>query len=129
MKWLTIASEKDDTDAESLLGMMFLNGWGVSPSAKEGVDLLKKAAKESPVAQCNLGALYFEGKLVNQSYQEAAKWFEKSANQGLAAGQYSLGFLYDLGKGFSQSKSIARRYYQLAANQGFEPAIEALKNL
>jgi hypothetical protein len=49
-------------------------------------------------AQCDLGALYAEGKGVKQSYADALKWLRKAAEQGDTLAQTGLGSLY--GKGF-----------------------------
>jgi hypothetical protein len=45
-------------------------------------DCKVKANKGSPTAQYKLGVLYRKGKVVKTDYQEALKWFRKSAAQG-----------------------------------------------
>lgn len=57
--------------------------------------------------------LYRSGK-----YQEAFPFFESSANQGDAMGQFGLGFLYEEGLAVQQDYQKALAYYQLSAAQG-----------
>ena len=47
----------------------------------------RKAAEQGIAeAQSNLGLMYSDGLGVKQDYTEAAKWFRKAAEQGLANG-------------------------------------------
>ena len=56
------------------------------------VRLWKAAAKSGDAsAQCNLGACYYSGKGVGQSYNKAIKWFRKSAAQGNDMAQCNIG--------------------------------------
>ena len=49
-----------------------------------------KAEKGDAFAQCALAEIYDGRKIVPQNYVEAAKWFHKAANQGLAEAQNNL---------------------------------------
>jgi TPR repeat protein len=49
-------------------------------------------------AQCVLGDSYYEGKGVPQDYTQAAFWWHKAAEQGLANAQYNLGAWYEEGE-------------------------------
>ena len=61
---------------------------------------LEKAAKDGhPLAQSDLGSLYYEGKGVRQDYTKATKWFLEAALQGDAYAQKKLGNAYALGHG------------------------------
>ncbi|MCH5309757.1 MAG: SEL1-like repeat protein [Prevotella sp.] len=71
-----------------------------------------------PSAQFNLGIEYLQ----SQNYSEAAKWFRKAAEQGLAQAQYNLGVCYDNGWGISQNYSEAVKWYRKAAEQGLAEA-------
>lgn len=48
---------------------------------------------------------------------EAAKWFQRSADQGYAPAQANLALLYDHGQGVPQSDDDAIKWYRLAADQ------------
>jgi TPR repeat protein len=67
------------------------------------------------IAQYGLGALYDEGVGVPQNYADAAKWYQKAADQGMAGTQYSLGILYIKGDGVPQNYVKAHMWLNLAA--------------
>ena len=66
-------------------------------------EYIKLAEQGDAEAQHNLGLCYINGYGVQQSYEEAAKWFRKAAEQGNASAQYDLGLCYDNGDGVQQS--------------------------
>ena len=51
-------------------------------------------------------------------YAEAAKWYRKAAEQGVAWAQNNLGYLYGEGKGVTQDYAEAVKWYRKAAAQG-----------
>jgi hypothetical protein len=53
-----------------------------------------------------------------QDYSEAARWYRKAADQGLADAQYNLGQMYRRGQGVARNYSEAVRWYRKAADQG-----------
>lgn len=53
-----------------------------------------------------------------KNYVEAAKNFQKAAEQGNAEAQYILGFCYEMGQGVSQDYEEAVKWYRLAVEQG-----------
>ena len=73
-------------------------------------------------AQFKLGVKYLEGDGVQQSYEEAVKWFRKAAEQGLAAAQYTLGLRYLNGQGVTLSHEEAVKWFRKSAEQGFAAA-------
>jgi hypothetical protein len=56
---------------------------------------------------------------------EAARWFRKAADQGLAGGQYNLGVIYEHGRGVPQDRVQAHMWFNLAAAQGENNAAES----
>ena len=97
---------------------------------KKKTDVLNKfsiTAKEDPIAQFHLGAIYYSGDGVEQNYEEAAKWFTKSAQQGYSQAQYNLAAMYEDGEGVKQNIDEALKWYNKSAEQGNKDAIEALK--
>ena len=67
-------------------------------------------------AQVHLGAVYFEGRIVPQNYQESAKWFLKASDQGDALGQFNPGHMYKRGYGVSQDYVQAHKWLNLASS-------------
>ena len=96
------------------------------PKEEKPVDgiaqLRTKAEAGDPKAQAALAWAYDQGKGVAQSYEEAAKWYRKAANQGHAIAQYNLGVFYERGYGVVQSYEEAVKWYQKAADQGYASA-------
>ncbi|MEV9478338.1 tetratricopeptide repeat protein, partial [Aliarcobacter butzleri] len=82
--------------------------------------------KNDPKFQNDFGNMYANGTNVHQSYEEAIKWYEKSANQGYAEAQYNLGTMYQNAIGVEQDFKKAIKYYKQAAEQGH---VEAKENL
>ena len=54
----------------------------------------------------------------SKDYENAVKWYLKSAKQGYAEAQNKLGFMYDEGKGVVQDHKMAVAWYLKAAEQG-----------
>ncbi|MBQ7503256.1 sel1 repeat family protein [bacterium] len=66
----------------------------------------------------SLGERCLQGKGAEQDYAEAARWFKKAAEQGLAEAQSKLGNCYYEGVGVEQDSIEAVKWYKLAAEQG-----------
>jgi hypothetical protein len=64
------------------------------------------AARGEAEALCQLGACYYQGDGVPQSYERAAELFEQAAAQGDTKAQTNLGYLYYYGRGVP--KDVAR---------------------
>ena len=62
--------------------------------------------------------MFYYGKGVPQDYNEAIRWYRKSADQGDAMAQYGLAFMYDRGTGLPQDYAEAVRWGRKAAEQG-----------
>ncbi|MCO5063450.1 MAG: peptidoglycan-binding protein [Rhizobiaceae bacterium] len=95
--------------------------------AQIGPDALREAAmSDDPTAVYVVGSRLAEGAGLSSNMQEAAKWFEKSAELGLAPAQYRIGNLYEKGIGVDRDIEKARYWYRLAANQGNANAMHNL---
>ena len=62
--------------------------------------------------------MYYRGLGVEQDLKEAAKWFQKTANQGNANAQHNLGVMYANGKGVEQNYVTAYAWESIAATNG-----------
>ena len=60
--------------------------------------------KGDAATQYNLGFMYSKGQGVAQDYRQAAKWYQKAAEQGNYKAQYNLGGLYYYGQGVKKNK-------------------------
>src|SRR5262249_6943055 len=87
--------------------------------ADASVEAIRARAKAGDRdAQNRLGELYQHGEGVAQDPTQAAVWYRRAADQGLAAAQLNLGTLYDNGEGVAKSDSEAARWDAKAARQG-----------
>ena len=82
------------------------------------VQLQQSAENGRAGAQTALGVCYYDGRGVEQNYEEAVKWYRKAAEQGTAAAQNNLGLCYRNGRGVEQNDEEAVKWYRKAAEQG-----------
>lgn len=62
------------------------------------------------------------GVIVPRDYEEAVKWYLRSANKGDADGQYRLGVMFYRGDGVEKSNIEAHKWWNLAASHGSRAA-------
>ena len=80
-----------------------------------------RAMQGDAAAQFVLGLTYQYDEGL-QDYAEAARWYRRAAEQGLAQAQNQLGAMYALGQGVPQDDAEAVRLYRSAAEQGLASA-------
>jgi uncharacterized protein len=84
---------------------------------------------ESPRSWYMIGMMHENGEGFEKSPKEAADWYLKAAEAGLATAQYRLGRLYETGTGVTQDRQEAVKWYRKAAEQNLGLAKYALKKL
>jgi TonB family protein len=85
-KWIRMAAEQGNDDAEYLLGWTYVNGDAVPKSAAEGAKWFRKAANHGHVkAQVYLGYLYIQGEGVPKDRVEGLAWTNIAAASGVEA--------------------------------------------
>jgi hypothetical protein len=111
------------------IGLMYLQGLGVMPSAETGIEWLTRAAESGHTdAQLSLAIAYDAGQSVPQDYRLAARWMTESASGGNADAQYYLGQYYRYGRGVVQDDAQAYEWIQRSVEYGVshERLLEAL---
>jgi len=83
-----------------------------------GPELLSAATGGDPVAAYEVGTRYAEGRGAARDLAEAAVWYKRAADAGLAPAQYRLGSLYERGQGVPKDPSQAVSLYRQAAELG-----------
>ena len=78
------------------------------------------------LAQYYVAMMYLRGNGVEQSYEEAAKWFRKSAEQRVKQAQYRLAELYMKGRGVPKDYEYAYAWYRVGAEHKHKKSIDAL---
>jgi TPR repeat protein len=127
---VSLPAQQTQIDYFKLLKADNTNTTSLDPTEEkklDGIRVIKaKAEKGDPNFQYILGHQYYvgwddpwsEGAWGKNDKVEAAKWFRKAADQGLAIAQLSLGMMYYNGEGMSQDYAEAVKWYRRAAQQG-----------
>jgi len=97
---------------------------------KEGLRFFEESAKQGNYdAMFDLGVLYLEGEVVEQSDRKAFDYFKVAAEKGDPGSQFYIGVFYQEGRIVEQSDDDAKFWFEAAAEQGDEDAIEMLNSL
>ncbi|HPG88159.1 MAG TPA: hypothetical protein PLD46_00785 [Hyphomicrobium sp.] len=107
-------------------GMSQSSALDLPPATVGPLSLRLAAANGDPSAEFEVGARLAEGKGTEQTFKEAAKWYQRSASKGFAQAQYRLGTLYERGLGLKTDAARAQEWYSRAAEQG---NVKAMHNL
>ena len=76
-------AEKGLASAQYNLGVMYVEGQGVTQDYVQAASWYRKAAEQgNAFAQSNLGAMYYTGQGVTQDYVQAHKWFNLAGANG-----------------------------------------------
>ena len=78
------------------------------------------------LAQYYLAMMYLRGQGAGQSYEEAAKWFRKAAQQRIKQAQFRLAELYMSGRGVPRDYEYAYAWYRTGAEHQHRKSIDAL---
>ena len=73
--------------------------------------------------------MYYHGRGVPQSFEEAVKRFRQAAEQGHSESQYLMGMAYELGQGIARSEEDAIKWHRKAAAQDNYKSQERLERL
>ena len=78
------------------------------------------------LAQYYVAMMYLHGEGITQSYEEAAKWFRKSAEQRVKQAQYGLAELYTKGRGVPKDYEYAYAWYRVGAEHKHKKSMAIL---
>ena len=91
----------------------------------QGLVVLAEYADAS--TQYKVGEMYANSGSRSPAWAEAAKWYRRAAERGLAEAQYSLGSLYADGRGVPQNFMAAHMWLNLAASALLEQRDKAVE--
>lgn len=97
--WYRLAAEKNNPQAQFLLGFLYLNGAGegaeaIAPNPAEAYRWLKAAAESGNLsAQPYLAQLLLEGRGVAADERQALRWARPAAARGIAGAQSIVGVI------------------------------------
>jgi uncharacterized protein len=121
-KWLQAAAAQGYAPAQLVLGKMYAAGAGVPRDYAHAMSYFRSA--NTPEAWYQLGLLYQQGLGAPASDAEAAVWWLKAAERGLAEAQYAIGCLY-----LTRDPVAAYAWFALAAASGDKEGVAAMKSL
>jgi len=120
---LAARAQRDDSEAEYILGSLHLSTCEGKKDASKGVELLERAAVQGNVqAEVALASAYRAGKSGPADAVKAASWNEKAAQSGDAHAQNDLGVICHLGTGIAKDDARAAKLFQAAAAQDLPEA-------
>ncbi len=122
VKWLRAAAAQGYAPALLMLGKMYVAGAGVPRDYAEAMRNFRGA--DTPEAWYQLGLLYQRGLGAAPSDAEAAVWWLKAAQRGLAEAHSAIGRLY-----LDRDPVAAYSWFALAAAAGDKEAVTAMKAL
>jgi len=102
--------EKNDPNAQFLIGMLYEAGNGVPQAQAIAASWYRKATEQHHlIAQPFVGVLYYFGTGVKRDYKKGALWLQAPADNGNHQAQFYLGSMYAEGNGVNKddSKAIA----------------------
>jgi TPR repeat protein len=122
VQWLKAAAAQGYAPAQLALGKMYAAGAGVPRDFAEAMRNFRNA--DTPEAWYQLGLLYQQGLGTARSDAEAAVWWLKAAERGLAEAQYAIGRLY-----LDRDTVEAYSWFALAAAAGDQDGVAAMNSL
>ena len=124
-------SERNDPNAQFLMGMLYDAGNGVPQDQAIAAAWYRKAAQQDhPIAQLFLGTFYYSGTGVKRDFKEAVRWLQSPADKGNDQAQFYLGVIYEAGgDGIDKDSSTAIEWFRKAAAQRNTRAMGMLATL
>jgi localization factor PodJL len=96
------------------------------PAAIGGARLRNAASAGDPAAAYEIAMRFVEGRGVPANLEEAARWFERAANKGLAPAQFRYASMLEKGLGVKKDLVVAHKLYVAAAGKGHAKAMHNL---
>jgi len=119
LKLLMTLVDQDNTQAERLLGIMYIKGLGVPQDYTMGMRWMRVAANKGLAeAENDVALLYQRGWGVERNDAEAIKWYRRAADHGMVTSQVNLADAYVIGRVVPQNLDEALKWYRIAADQG-----------
>jgi uncharacterized protein len=119
MLWWKKAAAGGSSEAEFNIGVMYLEGEGVTVNEVEGVNWLRRAAGEgSSAAAARLGSMALLGQGQLKPGSESVRWLKAAAEAGEGIAMWNLGSTFYRGFGVQVDYVEAYMWYALAAERG-----------
>ncbi len=125
--WYRKAADQGDAPAQTMIGKIYLNGYGVARDYPAAMTWLRKAADLNYAdAQIAVGLMFKKGLGVPKNDASAVIWWRKAAEQGNAPIQSTVGMMYMIGSGVPKDPAQAMIWFRKSAEQGYAEAQRSL---
>lgn len=109
MAQFLVAAEAGDVFSTNQIGLMYLDGYGVSVDYDKAREWFEKAVEQGlTAAKCNIGVSYYYQK----DYANALIWLEESAEEGNSGAMGWLAYMYANGDGVEKNKELANEWQE-----------------
>ena len=116
--------------AQSLLGLMYFNGDGVTQDYEEAYRFLIAAGEKGDgLAQYQLGVVFRDGFGVLEDQKTSYDWFEKSARNNVSGAQFEVALLNMTGRGVEEDIMKGLTWAYIAYWNGSEESAALLESL
>lgn len=124
------SAKNGNSDAQYRIGIMFLEGQGMTPNPVDAAYWFRKAAQNGHApSQFEIAYCFDKGIGVQPDERIAAEWFWRAAEQGDPDAAFYLAQMYRDGRGMQQNTEKARKYFTIAAEAGLSEARQELELL
>ena len=124
---LRVAAEQGYSEAQVMLGQLFLDGQGFEVDQVQAVHWFKIASQsDHPMAINMVGRCIENGWGVAANPTESANWYKRAAELGLDWGMYNYANLLARGVAILQNRTEAFLLYQAAAAQGHAKSMNVI---
>ena len=111
-EFLPLANE-GDFRSQYYVAYLYINGYGVTQNAKEGLKYLQQAVDQNyDMAQALMAYLYAEGKIVPEDKEKAIELYQLAADQNNISANLNLGVMYYKGDSVPRNYQTALEYFQ-----------------
>ena len=118
------AAETGHAEAQTVLGQMLLDGYGIRRDPRAGFQWFNRAAAQGHLLALNMvGRCYDLGWGVPVDKVRAAECFRIAADRGLDWGMYNYATALTLGEGVAEDKAAALGWFERAAAMGNAKAV------
>ena len=122
------AAENGDDSAKYNIAKFYALGKGTQKSIDSAINLLTQC-KDTASRLYSIGELFYDGKEIEQSYEEAIKWWRLAADANSGYAKYMLGDCYKNGQGVERSYEESVKWYKMAIDNNFIYAYVSLGKL
>lgn len=128
---LQASADQGDAKAQTILGVMHALGTSIAPTNEDAAHWLARAKTQNDgAAQFACGAAFDYGMWgFPQDHDEAIRWYQVAADNGVSEAQYTLGMKYEEGDGVEQNYPRALMLFTASARHDNADADEALGDL